>query len=94
MRNAADDRIHEYLALHRYQIEGGAGDEGRASYFLRMATGVVVGVGLLITVLSFFILLLSIFLMLQKNLKKLEDLLMLGYTPAQVARPISCWRWG
>ena len=87
MRTAADDRIHEYLALHRYQIEGGAGDEGRASYFLRMATGVVVGVGLLITVLSFFILLLSIFLMLQKNLKKLEDLLMLGYTPAQVARP-------
>lgn len=87
MRNAADDRLHEYLALHRYQIEGGAGDEGRASYFLRMATGVVVGVGLLITVLSFFILLLSIFLMLQKNLKKLEDLLMLGYTPAQVARP-------
>ena len=87
VRNAADDRIHEYLALHRYQIEGGAGDEGRASYFLRMATGVVVGVGLLITVLSFFILLLSIFLMLQKNLKKLEDLLMLGYTPAQVARP-------
>ena len=55
VRNAADDRIHEYLALHRYQIEGGAGDEGRASYFLRMATGVVVGVGLLITVLSFFI---------------------------------------
>ena len=45
------------------------------------------GVGLLITVLSFFILLLSIFLMLQKNLKKLEDLLMLDYTPAQVARP-------
>ena len=87
VRNAADDRLHEYLALHRYQIEGGAGDEGRASYFLRMATGVVVGVGLLITVLSFFILLLSIFLMLQKNLKKLEDLLMLGYTPAQVARP-------
>ena len=73
VRNAADDRIHEYLALHRYQIEGGAGDEGRASYFLRMATGVVVGVGLLITVLSFFILLLSIFLMLQKNLKKLDD---------------------
>ena len=32
-----------------------------------MATGVVVGVGLLITVLSFFILLLSIFLMLQKK---------------------------
>ena len=87
VRNAADDRIHEYLALHRYQIEGGAGDEGRASYFLRMATGVVVGVGLWITVLSFFSLLLSIFLMLQKNLKKLEDLLMLGYTPAQVARP-------
>ena len=59
-----------------------------------MATGVVVGVGLLITVLSFFILLLSIFLMLQKNLKKLEDLLMLAIRLRRWHGPISCWRWG
>lgn len=87
VQNASDDQLHEYLTQHKYQIEGGAGDGGRANYFLRLATGVVIGVGLLITALSFFILMLSIFLMLQKNMKKLEDLLMLGYTPAQVARP-------
>ena len=86
VRNAADDRIHEYLALHRYQIEGGAGDEGRASYFLRMATGVVVGVGLLITVLSFFHSVVEYFPDAAKEPEELEDLLISLYA-AQVARP-------
>ena len=87
VRNSADDRLHKYLKDNGYATEGDGQDGGRASYFLRMITGVVAGVGLLITALSFFILMLSIFLLLQKNTRKFEDLLMLGYTPAQVSRP-------
>ena len=52
-----------------------------------MAVGVVAGIGVVITVLSFFILMLSIFLLLQKNSRKLEDLLLLGFTPAQASKP-------
>ena len=37
--------------------------------------------------LSFYILMLSIYLLLQKNTKKLETLLLVGYSPARVARP-------
>lgn len=37
--------------------------------------------------MSFYVLLLSIFLLLQKNSDKLRSLLLLGYTPDRVARP-------
>ena len=39
----------------------------------------------MISALSFFILILSIYLLLQKNTKKLQDLLLLGYSPSEVA---------
>ena len=46
------------------------------------------GVGLFISILSFYILMLSIFLLLQKNTVKLENLLLIGYSPTRVARLI------
>lgn len=49
-------------------------------------TTVVIGVGLIISVLAFFILMLSIYLLLQKNRVKIHDLMQLGYSPAQVSR--------
>lgn len=54
---------------------------------LRLFTGIVLAVGAIISVLAFFILLLSIFLLLQKNRGKLRQLMLLGYSPAEVARP-------
>ena len=45
------------------------------------------GVGLFISILSFYILMLSIFLLLQKNTGKLENLLLIGYSPNRVALP-------
>ena len=44
-------------------------------------------VGLVISALSFYILMLSIYLLVQKNAKKLENLLLIGYSPSRVARP-------
>ena len=57
------------------------------TYFLRLITGIVMGIGLFISILSFYILMLSIFLLLQKNTVKLENLLLIGYTPKQIAFP-------
>jgi len=37
--------------------------------------------------LSFYILMLSIYLLVQKNATKLENLLLIGYSPSQVSRP-------
>lgn len=61
-------------------------DNGKASYFLSIITAVVVSVGIIICILAFFILMLSIYLLLQKNKEKLHDLMLLGYSPSQVAR--------
>ena len=47
----------------------------------------VLAVGLVITMLSFYILMLSIFLLVQKNTDKLQNLLLIGYSPHSVARP-------
>ena len=44
-------------------------------------------VGLFISLLSFYILLLSIYLLVQKNADKLENLLLIGYRPLQVSKP-------
>lgn len=62
-------------------------DAGKATWFLKIVIGIVLSVGLLISVLSFYILILSIYLLLQKNSTKLENLLLIGYSPARVARP-------
>ena len=56
-------------------------------YFLRLLSMVVLAVGALISVLSIYLLLLSIYLLLQKNTRQLENLLLLGYTRAQLIAP-------
>lgn len=53
---------------------------------LSLVTVIVVVVGIVISLLAFFILLLSIHLLLQKNREKLRNLMLLGYTSAEVAR--------
>ena len=60
---------------------------GKATWFLKVVTSVVMSVGLFISILSFYILLLSIYLLIQKNTVKLENLLMIGFSPSQVALP-------
>lgn len=81
-----DPRINQYMESHSYDIAGDKADNGRANYFLTVATTIVITVGAVITVLAFFILMLSIYLLLQKNKQKLHDLMLLGYSPGQVAR--------
>ncbi|MDR0892136.1 MAG: ABC transporter permease [Mediterranea sp.] len=85
--NPADAAIATYFAQKGYETEGGKLDAGKTTYFLRLIVGIVLAVGLFISLLSFYILMLSIFLLLQKNTTKLENLLLIGYSPGKVALP-------
>jgi len=87
VKNPADPAIANYFQQKRYETEDGKLDAGKTSYFLNLIVGIVLAVGLLISALSFYILMLSIFLLLQKNTTKLESLLLIGYSPGQVALP-------
>ena len=87
VEHAADDRVAVYLNQHHYEEEGNLADAGRMVYFLHLLVGIVLLVGLVICALSFYVLLLSIFLLLQRHTEKIDILLQLGYTPMAVARP-------
>ena len=87
VKNPTDTAISNYFQQNRYETEGDSLDAGKTTYFLRLITGIVMGVGLFISILSFYILMLSIFLLLQKNTGKLENLLLIGYSPNRVALP-------
>lgn len=80
-----DVKVTDYMETNGYEIAGDKANSGKANYFLTMIISIVIAVGILISLLSFFVLTLSIYLLLQKNTKKLQDLLMLGYHPAQVS---------
>lgn len=82
-----DPDIERYMERNGYEIAGDKADNSKASYFLTVVTSIVIAIGAIISVLAFFILMLSIYLLLQKNRQKLHDLMLLGYAPAQVARP-------
>lgn len=82
-----DIKIQEYMDAHNYEIAGDKMDSGKANYFLTVMISIVIAVGVIISLLSFFVLMLSIYLLLQKNTKKLQDLLMLGYAPSEVSAP-------
>lgn len=77
--------IAKYFDEKGIEVSGEKLNQGRAAYFLSIVSAVVIAIGLVICALAFFILMLSISLLLQKNKDKIHDLLMLGYTPRQVA---------
>ena len=82
-----DIEIKNFMDNKGYEIAGDKLDNSKANYFLTIVIMIVVIVGVLISVLSFFVLVLSIYLLLQKNVQKLQDLLMLGFSPQQAAKP-------
>ena len=87
LENPTDTAITDYFQQKNYETEGNNLDAGKTTYFLRLITAIVMGVGLFISILSFYILMLSIFLLLQKNTVKLENLLLIGYSPTRLATP-------
>ena len=87
VNNPTDDAIARFFREHGYETEDDKLDAGKTTWFLKVVVGIVLAIGLLISVLSFYILMLSIYLLLQKNTTKLENLLLMGYGPNRVALP-------
>ncbi len=87
VNNPADEEIVKYIQARGYEVEGNTLDAGKTVWFLQILVGIVLFIGIVITFLSFYILILSIFLLLQKNTKKMQTLLLIAYSPVQVALP-------
>ena len=85
--NPTDNKVTAFMEEHCYDTADNNMDAEKITYFLRLLVSVVVTVGLVISVLSFYILMLSIYLLVQKNSVKLENLLLIGYSPTSIALP-------
>lgn len=85
LADPSDPSATRYMQDHGYEIAGPGDDLGRASHFLTVLTSVIILVGGIITLLALGILVLSLYLLVQKNRRAISGLLMLGYTPRQVA---------
>jgi len=86
VNSPGDVKIEQYMDEHHYEVAGDKMSSSKANYFLTVISGIVIAVGVIISLLSFFVLMLSIYLLLQKNTSKIQDLLLLGYSPAQVSK--------
>lgn len=77
VNSPGDVKIQKYLEAHDLET---AGDKSgsQASFLVNVIAGVAMAVGIVITILSFFILLLSVSLIMQKNRQKIHSLIMLG----------------
>lgn len=85
--NPTDERVASYVERKGYELEDDRLANEKTAYFLRLVVTIVMTVGLVISLLSFYILMLSIWLLVQKNTSKLQNLLLIGYSPGQVALP-------
>lgn len=85
--NIADPNLSGYFKDKGFEISGDNTTASKMSFFLKIIIGIVVSVGVLICVLSFFILVLSIYLLLEKNMNKLRTLRLIGYSKSIVVKP-------
>lgn len=85
--NPTDEQLVNYCQQKNYEVENNGLGAGKIAFFVRLAAAGVVVVGLCISLLAFYLLLLSLFLLLQKNQQKLQTLLLIGYSPTMVSLP-------
>ncbi|MDE6301255.1 MAG: hypothetical protein K2M19_06025 [Muribaculaceae bacterium] len=77
--------VTRYMESRGYEIAAPAADDG-AGRVVRTLAGVVTGVGGTVMILAVVILVLSLFLLVQKSRSAISGLLLLGYTPGAISR--------
>lgn len=85
--NPSDPTFIAFLEERGYVSENQPSESGKAMVILERSVTVVVAIGALFCLLSIIILTLSIYLLLQKNIDKLENLVLIGHTPMMVSMP-------
>lgn len=83
----ASKELIDHINGEGYVIDGGGDDAVRMLAIVRTIISIVVALGLLVSSLSFFLLLISILLLIEKNRYKNDTLHCLGYPDRMIALP-------
>lgn len=87
VQNPSDPEVVSFMEEHGYVAEEKPSESSKALFLLQVCVAIIVGIGVVFSLLSIIILTLSIYLLLQKNINKLENLVLIGYKPVYVAMP-------
>jgi hypothetical protein len=83
----ASKALMDHIQEEEYVIDGGSEDAVRMLAIVRTIISIVVALGLLVSSLAFFLLLISILLLIEKNRYKNDTLHQLGYPDRMIALP-------
>jgi hypothetical protein len=89
VKNPADPKIAEFFATKNYDIKENKGEQGKLSYFLKIIITAISIIGLLVLLPAMGLMFLSINLLIYKNRKTLGNLILLGYSRQELAKPYS-----
>ena len=87
VKDPTNPKLSAYIKANGYEIENKPAESSKAMYILKVCVVIIICVGVVFSLLSLIILTLSIYLLLQKNVSKLENLVLIGYKPERVALP-------
>lgn len=87
VQNPSAPEVVSYMEEHGYVAEDKPSESSKALFLLQVCVAIIVGIGAIFSILSIIILTLSIYLLLQKNVNKLENLVLVGHKPMYVAMP-------
>ena len=87
VENPSDPELVAFLDANNYEVENKPSESSKAMFILKVCIVIIICIGVIFSILSIIILTLSIYLLLQKNIVKLENLILIGYTPKHVALP-------
>ncbi|MEM6718740.1 MAG: hypothetical protein AAF611_05485 [Bacteroidota bacterium] len=84
--NPSDPSLLEFLAKNNYQYFQNELLSSRISYFLQLVLSIVLGIGILITILSITLVITNINLLILKNKQTISQLYFLGFSQQQIAK--------
>lgn len=82
-----DDQVLQFIADRHYHYDGTGADTMKIVSLVKGIAFVVILLGVIVSLLAFFLLVVSIHLLIEKNKEKNATLIALGYTHGQVCRP-------
>lgn len=85
--DSTNPEIMQYIDSKGYKIEGDKGIMSKASNVLMIMMSIVSMVGVIICSLAIYVFILTLYLLLEKNMDKVTKLRLMGYSKNQVCRP-------
>lgn len=83
----SDPELFSYFNQNNYDVNKSELSNSKALMFLRIIISIILSIGLIITVLAFWLMLTAVLLLLQRNKMHIIKLKIIGYSIKQIAKP-------